>query len=155
MITALDETRRAPEPGGLALDHRLARQYLGAGKARGERLDHYGLQQAGGLAVLTGFAGGFVCHPIRQVSVIAAGSVGHRVALMITAMMLLPWLDVVAKTLGEQGMPNMQIVWARMAFGALLTLNQHLDAAIGKFEQLQNGMLNGYIQSCCRLVGDK
>ena len=86
MITALDETRRAPEPGGLALDHRLARQYLGAGKARGERLDHYGLQQAGGLAVLTGFAGGFVCHPIRQVSVIAAGSVGHRVALMITAL---------------------------------------------------------------------
>ena len=44
------------------------------------------------------------------------------VALMITAMMLLPWLDVVAKTLGEQGMPIMQIVWARMAFGALLTL---------------------------------
>jgi hypothetical protein len=86
MITALDETRRAPEPGGLALDHRLARQYLGAGKARGERLDHYGLQQAGGLAVLTGLAGGFVCHPIRQVSVIAAGSVGHRVALMITAL---------------------------------------------------------------------
>jgi drug/metabolite transporter (DMT)-like permease len=44
------------------------------------------------------------------------------VALMLTAMMLLPYLDVVAKFLGQQGMPVMQIVWARMAFGALLTL---------------------------------
>jgi drug/metabolite transporter (DMT)-like permease len=44
------------------------------------------------------------------------------VALMITAMMLLPYLDVVAKFLGQQGMPVMQIVWARMAFGTLLTL---------------------------------
>ncbi len=44
------------------------------------------------------------------------------VALMLTAMMLLPYLDVVAKFLGQQGMPIMQIVWARMAFGALLTL---------------------------------
>jgi drug/metabolite transporter (DMT)-like permease len=44
------------------------------------------------------------------------------VALMITAMMILPWLDVVAKTLGQQGMPIIQIVWARMAFGAVLTL---------------------------------
>ena len=44
------------------------------------------------------------------------------VALMIAAMMLLPFLDVVAKFLGQQGMPVMQIVWARMAFGALLTL---------------------------------
>ena len=44
------------------------------------------------------------------------------VALMLTAMMLLPYLDVVAKFLGQQGMPVMQIVWARMAFGTLLTL---------------------------------
>jgi drug/metabolite transporter (DMT)-like permease len=44
------------------------------------------------------------------------------VALMLMAMMLLPYLDVVAKFLGQQGMPVMQIVWARMAFGALLTL---------------------------------
>ena len=44
------------------------------------------------------------------------------VALMLMAMMLLPFLDVVAKFLGQQGMPVMQIVWARMAFGALLTL---------------------------------
>jgi multidrug transporter EmrE-like cation transporter len=44
------------------------------------------------------------------------------VALMLMAMMLLPYLDVVAKFLGQQGMPVMQIVWARMAFGTLLTL---------------------------------
>ena len=44
------------------------------------------------------------------------------IALMLGAMAVLPFLDVVAKTLGEQGMPILQIVWARMAFGALLTL---------------------------------
>jgi len=44
------------------------------------------------------------------------------VALMLGAMAVLPFLDVVAKTLGNQGMPILQIVWARMAFGAVLTL---------------------------------
>lgn len=44
------------------------------------------------------------------------------IALMLGAMAVLPFLDVVAKTLGQQGMPILQIVWARMAFGALLTL---------------------------------
>lgn len=44
------------------------------------------------------------------------------VGLMLLAMMILPFLDVVAKTLGRQDMPIIQIVWARMAFGALLTL---------------------------------
>jgi drug/metabolite transporter (DMT)-like permease len=44
------------------------------------------------------------------------------IALMITAMAVLPFLDVVAKMLGEQGVPVLQIVWARMAFGALLTV---------------------------------
>ncbi|MBC2834744.1 DMT family transporter [Paragemmobacter straminiformis] len=44
------------------------------------------------------------------------------VALMLAAMTILPFLDVVAKTLGNQNMPIIQIVWARMAFGAALTL---------------------------------
>lgn len=44
------------------------------------------------------------------------------VGLMLSAMAILPFLDVVAKTLGNQGMPVIQIVWARMAFGAALTL---------------------------------
>jgi drug/metabolite transporter (DMT)-like permease len=44
------------------------------------------------------------------------------VALMLGAMAVLPFLDVVAKILGQQGMPILQIVWARMAVGALLTL---------------------------------
>lgn len=43
------------------------------------------------------------------------------VALMLTAMAVLPFLDVCAKHLGQQGMPVIQIVWARMAFGLLLT----------------------------------
>lgn len=41
---------------------------------------------------------------------------------MLSAMALLPFLDVVAKHLGRQGVPVMQIVWARLFFGALLTL---------------------------------
>jgi drug/metabolite transporter (DMT)-like permease len=41
---------------------------------------------------------------------------------MLVAMAVLPYLDVAAKFLGQQGMPVLQIVWGRMAFGALLTL---------------------------------
>lgn len=44
------------------------------------------------------------------------------VFLMIAAMAVLPFLDVVAKFLGEAGVPVLQIVWARMVFGAMLTL---------------------------------
>jgi len=43
------------------------------------------------------------------------------VAMMLAAMAVLPFLDVVAKTLGEQGLPVIQIVWARMAMGAVMT----------------------------------
>ena len=44
------------------------------------------------------------------------------IALMLAAMAILPFLDVVAKFLGEQGVPVMEVVWARMTFGCLLTL---------------------------------
>ncbi len=44
------------------------------------------------------------------------------IALMVTAMSVLPFLDVIAKYLGQQGVPVLQIVWARLFFGALLTL---------------------------------
>ena len=44
------------------------------------------------------------------------------IALMLSAMASLPFLDVCAKILGRQGIPVMEIVWARMAFGSLLTL---------------------------------
>jgi drug/metabolite transporter (DMT)-like permease len=37
-------------------------------------------------------------------------------------MAVLPFMDVIAKWLGGGGMPVLQIVWARMAFGALMTL---------------------------------
>lgn len=42
--------------------------------------------------------------------------------LMLMAMAVLPGIDVIAKILGAQGMPILQIVWARLTFGALLTL---------------------------------
>ncbi len=41
---------------------------------------------------------------------------------MLAAMAILPFLDVVAKFLGQQGVPVAQIVWARMFFGAVMTL---------------------------------
>lgn len=44
------------------------------------------------------------------------------VMLMLGAMASLPFIDVLAKKLGQQEVPILQIVWARMCFGALLTL---------------------------------
>lgn len=43
------------------------------------------------------------------------------IGLMLSAMAILPFLDVVAKHLGQQGVPVLQIVWARVFFGALVT----------------------------------
>lgn len=44
------------------------------------------------------------------------------VAFMLAAMAALPFIDVFAKFLGEQQVPILQIVWARLTFGALVTL---------------------------------
>lgn len=44
------------------------------------------------------------------------------IGLMLLAMAVLPGIDVIAKFMGRNGMPVMQIVWARLAFGAVLTL---------------------------------
>ena len=44
------------------------------------------------------------------------------VFLMLGAMAVLPGIDVIAKMLGQQGLPVLQIVWARLALGALMTL---------------------------------
>lgn len=44
------------------------------------------------------------------------------IGLMLGAMAVLPLLDVIAKFLGQQGVPVMQIVWARLFFGAWMTL---------------------------------
>jgi drug/metabolite transporter (DMT)-like permease len=44
------------------------------------------------------------------------------IGLMLTAMSVLPFLDVIAKHLGQQGVPVLQIVWARLFFGALFTM---------------------------------
>ncbi|HOZ31857.1 MAG TPA: DMT family transporter [Tabrizicola sp.] len=44
------------------------------------------------------------------------------VGLMLTAMAILPFIDVLAKVLGQQGMPILIVVWARAVFGALMTL---------------------------------
>ena len=44
------------------------------------------------------------------------------IALMLSAMAVLPGIDVIAKFLGQAGVPVLQIVWARLTFGAILTL---------------------------------
>ncbi|MFN4143437.1 DMT family transporter [Aestuariivirga sp.] len=44
------------------------------------------------------------------------------IALMLTAMAILPFLDAAAKHLGNQGVPVLQVVWARLFFGTLLTM---------------------------------
>jgi drug/metabolite transporter (DMT)-like permease len=44
------------------------------------------------------------------------------IGLMLAAMAILPMIDVIAKFLGEAGVPILQIVWSRMVFGAVLAL---------------------------------
>lgn len=44
------------------------------------------------------------------------------IALMLGAMAVLPGIDVIAKILGREGVPVLQVVWARLALGAVLTL---------------------------------
>ena len=44
------------------------------------------------------------------------------IGLMLSAMAILPFLDVIAKYLGQQGVPVLQIVWARLFFGTLMTM---------------------------------
>ena len=44
------------------------------------------------------------------------------IALMLGAMASLPFIDVLAKFLGQQNVPILQVVAARLTFGALVTL---------------------------------
>jgi len=44
------------------------------------------------------------------------------IGLMLLAMLIFPFLDVMAKMLGQQGLPVMEAVWARLFLGALMTL---------------------------------
>ena len=46
----------------------------------------------------------------------------------LVAMAILPYLDVCAKFLGEQNLPILQIVWARLFFGSLMALPFALQA---------------------------
>lgn len=52
----------------------------------------------------------------------ASGAPLAGIGLMLLAMAILPGIDVLAKLLGAQGLPVAQIVWARVAFGTLITL---------------------------------
>ena len=61
-------------------------------------------------------------NPGRRFTVTAPARPIIGIGLMITAMAVLPFLDVIAKYLGQQGVPVLQIVWARLFFGALITM---------------------------------
>src|SRR6478736_6306479 len=43
------------------------------------------------------------------------------ISLMVGAMLLFPFLDVCAKFLGQWGIPVIEIVWARLFFGMIIT----------------------------------
>lgn len=43
------------------------------------------------------------------------------IALMVSAMLIFPFLDVCAKFLGQWGIPVIEVVWARLFFGFLLS----------------------------------
>jgi drug/metabolite transporter (DMT)-like permease len=51
------------------------------------------------------------------------------IALIISAMAILPLIDVCAKYLGQQGIPVFQMVWGRFFFGAVFTLPFALKVA--------------------------
>jgi drug/metabolite transporter (DMT)-like permease len=53
------------------------------------------------------------------------------IGLMLLAMAILPFIDVLAKLLGQAGLPIAIIVWARAVFGALTVLPFALRAAGG------------------------
>ncbi|MFZ1469094.1 MAG: DMT family transporter [Paracoccaceae bacterium] len=44
------------------------------------------------------------------------------IGLMVLAMAIMPFIDVLAKILGRDGLPILVVVWARAAFGAAMTL---------------------------------
>jgi drug/metabolite transporter (DMT)-like permease len=46
----------------------------------------------------------------------------RAVALIMSAMAIIPSVDVFAKFLGQEGLPLLQLVWARFFFGTLFTL---------------------------------
>lgn len=50
------------------------------------------------------------------------------VGLMLAAMAILPVIDVIAKKLGQAGMPILVVVWARALFGGVMTLPFALKA---------------------------
>ena len=53
------------------------------------------------------------------------------IGLMLTAMAILPMIDVLAKMLGEAGLPILVVVWARAMFGTLMMLPLALRAGGG------------------------
>ena len=65
------------------------------------------------------------------------------IGLMLIAMAILPGIDVIAKVLGRQGLPILEIVWARLTFGALPDLPQTVVTLRASGATFRNDILSG------------
>jgi drug/metabolite transporter (DMT)-like permease len=74
------------------------------------------------------------------------------IAMVISAMAILPLIDVCAKYLGQQGVPVLQMVWARFFFGALFTLPFALHAIGTAALRPVNPVMNA-ARSACLIMG--
>jgi drug/metabolite transporter (DMT)-like permease len=88
----------------------------------------------------------------QQAQGVSQPGVLKGVALVLIAMAILPFIDVIAKLLGQQGIPVVQLVWARFFFGALFTLPLALKA-VGPAALIPvNPMMNA-LRAACLVLG--
>ncbi|MBG1231169.1 DMT family transporter [Aestuariivirga litoralis] len=74
------------------------------------------------------------------------------IVLLLSAMAILPMIDVIAKHLGRQGIPVPELVWARFFFGALLTLPFALRSKGRAALHPVNPLLNS-LRALCLIMG--
>lgn len=76
----------------------------------------------------------------------------RAIILVLSSMAIAPLVDVMAKYLGQQGIPVSELVWGRLFFGAAFTLPLALSA-VGKATLRPANLLVNLLRTCCLLVG--
>jgi drug/metabolite transporter (DMT)-like permease len=74
------------------------------------------------------------------------------ITLVVIAMAVIPLIDVIAKILGQQNVPIIQVVWARFFFGAIFTLPLALRAVGAIALRPINFSMNA-LRAACLVVG--
>ncbi len=74
------------------------------------------------------------------------------ITLVVIAMSVIPFIDVIAKILGEQNVPIIMVVWARFFFGAVFTLPFALKAVGTDGLRPVNLTMNA-IRAACLIAG--